>query len=44
MSPAAVVFTLKKPFRKMERIIALSPVLMVTPEKSNVAQVVTAAD
>ena len=44
VSPAAAVFTLKKPFRKMERFIALSPVLMVTPEKSNVAQVVIAAD
>ena len=45
MSPAAAVFILKKPFRKMKRFIALSPVLMmVMPEKSNVAQVVIAAD
>jgi len=44
VSHVAAAFPLKKPSRKTESFIALSPVLMVTPEKSNVAQVVTAAD
>jgi hypothetical protein len=44
VSHVAAAFPLKKPSRKTESFIALSPVLMVTPEKSNVAQVVTAVD
>jgi hypothetical protein len=44
VSHVAAVFPLKEPSSKMERSIALSPLLMVMAEKSNVAQVVIAAD
>jgi|TARA_B100000676_G_scaffold122442_1_gene122047 hypothetical protein len=44
VSPAAVLFPLKKPSRKKEKFIAPSHVLMVMPVMTNVAQVVIAAD
>ena len=44
VSPVAAVFPLKKPSKKKERFIALSPVLMVMLVMTNVALVVIAAD
>jgi hypothetical protein len=40
----AAVFPQKKPWKKKERFIALSPVLMVMSVTTNVAPAATAAD
>jgi hypothetical protein len=44
VSPAAALFSLKKPSRKKEKFIAPSHVLMVMPVMTSVALVVIAAD